>query len=233
MKLAIMQPYIFPYIGYFQLADAVDKFIFLDDAFFTKKGWINRNRIIVNKQIYLFSIPLKGISQNKRINELSLDNQNDWRSKLLKTIEQAYRKAPCFDSVFGIVFSVLNGQHTSISDLAVDSVVSTAKYLGIDVEFERSANTFNNSEFKGKARIIDTCLRENARTYVNAAGGRELYSRSDFCENGIDLKFLKTLPYSYRQFGTGFEASLSIIDVLMFNDKDEAKTLLHSYVLEN
>ncbi|MDR6194877.1 WbqC family protein [Siphonobacter sp. SORGH_AS_0500] len=100
MTLAIMQPYLFPYIGYFQLLNAVDKFVIYDDVAFINRGWINRNSILNNGKAQLFTVPLKEASQNKLIHEISIDTDQKWRDKLLKTIQQNYKKAPHFAAVF-------------------------------------------------------------------------------------------------------------------------------------
>src|SRR5690554_5438915 len=124
MRIAVMQPYLFPYIGYFQLIQAVDKFVFYDDVNFIKKGWINRNRILINNKDLSFSVPLNKVSQNKTINEtfLNLDTFEEWKEKFIKTIGQNYKKAPYFDGVSEVINNILNTKCNTISDLAIESV---------------------------------------------------------------------------------------------------------------
>lgn len=102
MKIAVMQPYLFPYIGYFQLLNAVDMFVVFDDVNFIKKGWINRNNILVNRQKYLFTVPLKDASQNKLIKEVQIADDG-WQEKFLKTVAQSYKKAEFFDEAFALI----------------------------------------------------------------------------------------------------------------------------------
>src|SRR5690606_3799363 len=100
MKIAIMQPYLFPYLGYFQLINAVETFVFYDDVNFIKRGWINRNQILVDNKAALFTVPLKKASQNKLINEIDMAIDEKWLSQFFKTIEQNYKNAPYFDDTF-------------------------------------------------------------------------------------------------------------------------------------
>ena len=138
MTLAIMQPYIFPYIGYYQLAGAVDKFVFLDDVNYINKGWINRNNILINGQANLFTIPLKDASQNKLINEVEV-SEGKWSEKLLRTIEMAYKKAPCFSDAFPVINEVLSSEERLIGNLAKKSVQSVSDYLQLPTTYVNSA----------------------------------------------------------------------------------------------
>lgn len=115
MKLAIMQPYFLPYIGYFQLINAVDTFVLLDDVNYINKGWINRNQLLLNGKAHLFTLPLQKASQNKLINQLELSNETKWKDKLLKTIETAYKKAPQFHLVFPLISQILQYPESNLS----------------------------------------------------------------------------------------------------------------------
>ncbi len=122
MRIGIMQPYIFPYIGYYQLIGAVDKFVFFDDVNFINKGWINRNNILVNNKAYLFTIPLKDSSQNRKIRDISVADDGSWKNKILKTLEQSYRKAPYFDQTLALINDVFDSGFTHIHQFAKGSV---------------------------------------------------------------------------------------------------------------
>ena len=113
MKLAIMQPYIFPYIGYFQLINAVDKFVIRDDVNFIMRGWINRNRILVNDSDSLFSIPVEKASQNTLTSDCVLADLRV-TGKLLKSIEHYYKKATTFKYCIEVLFSVLTAIETNL-----------------------------------------------------------------------------------------------------------------------
>jgi hypothetical protein len=232
MKLAIMQPYFFPYIGYFQLVGAVDKFIFYDDVNFIKRGWINRTNILTREGKQLLSISLMKSSQNKLINEIELiPDQN----KLLKTIEFTYKKAPFYNDVFPMVESCLNCSAKSISAFAANTISSVADYLNLGTEFELSSDFHSTSAGYEKARrLMDICRKENADVYINSIGGKEIYFKENFQRNGIDLYFLESKPIIYSQAPIRkdtFEPKLSIIDVLMFNDPEKVKQFLGEYEL--
>lgn len=232
MKLAVMQPYLFPYIGYFQLISAVEKFVILDDVAFIKRGWINRNQILLNNKPHLFSVPLEKVSQHKTIKQTKISYDTNWQSNLLKTFEQAYKKAPSFLPVMELVSSVINRKYIYISEMALRSIKEICEYLGIETTIIDSSEVYQNNELKGESRIVDICLHENVSMYINSAGGRELYKIENFKQHGIEFRFIKVLPHSYKQFGNSFEPFLSVIDILMFNDKLKAKGLLEQYTLE-
>lgn len=231
MKLAVMQPYLFPYIGYFQLMNAADRFVIYDDVNFIKKGWINRNNILVNGKANLFTVPLKNASQNKLINELEISEISEWKKDLLKTIELSYRKAPCFEEVFDLIIRIIYNDETNISGYIYQSLEKVNSFLNIDTEIVRSSSVYQNRLLKQQKRIIDICKKENAGEYINPIGGLELYSKKVFRENEIDLYFIKTNEIVYRQLNNEFSGSLSIIDVMMFNPKDQINDFLNDYEL--
>ncbi|MFW5983240.1 MAG: WbqC family protein [bacterium] len=229
MKLAIMQPYFFPYIGYFQLINAVDIFIFYDDVEFIKNGWINRNRIIVNNNISYVTIHLKEASSFKLIKDIEfIDN----RKKILKSIFFAYKKAPYFNDVFPVVEKCLNIDASLISDLSISSIKSTSEYLGINTAFKISSKSFADSAWMNKSdRLIDICRKNNAEEYINPEGGKEIYNKGYFKRNNITLNFIKPVIEKYSTEHYRFHPYLSIIDVLMYNSKEDVKQMLNNYEL--
>lgn len=232
-KVAIMQPYFMPYIGYFQLINAVDEFIILDDVNYINKGWINRNNILVANKPYLFTVPLKDASQNKLIYEIELLQDGKWQKKLLKTIEQAYKKAPFYAEVFLLFESILNSTEKNLSKFIYNSLQIICKYLTINTLIIESSNIFENKyQLKAEDRIIDICLQKNAEQYINPIGGTELYDKTHFEKNNIQLNFLKTNSISYSQFSNEFIPYLSILDALMFVEKQELKAILNQYQLQ-
>lgn len=233
MKIAVMQPYIFAYIGYFQMIKAVDKFVFYDDVSFIKQGWVNRNRILVNGKDFLFSVPQEKISSYTQIKDslISKKNYEVWKNKFLQTLEQSYKKSPHYDLVITLIVSVLNKNFSTISELAIDSAISISKYLGLNTKFIISSEKYKNQEMERAARLIDICKQEGADEYLNAIGGMELYSKEEFEEQGIKLNFIKSQPIEYKQFKNEFVPWLSIIDVLMFNSVEEINEMLDGYNL--
>lgn len=234
MKIAVMQPYFFPYIGYFQLINAVDKFIFYDDVNFIKQGWINRNRILVNNKDLIFSIPIQNISSYSKINETVISKRQfeKWYSKFIKTIINSYSKAPYFNKVISLIEFVFSGEHNKISLLAIKSVIEVCKYLDLKINFELSSEKYSDNYGMNKAdRLIDICKRNNCLEYINPIGGMKIYSKEEFAEKGIDIKFLSTNKIEYQQFLNEFVPNLSIIDVMMFNSIEEIHKMLDDYEL--
>lgn len=233
MKLAIMQPYFMPYIGYFQLVKAVDKFIFYDDVTFIKQGWINRNQILINNQAKMFSIPLTNASSHTLIKDVLIsDNRYEkWKKSFLSSIMFSYKKAKNYESVRELIERVLLDTPESISDLAIKSVIETSSYLGLQTEFEICSQHYDNTNLSGQDRVLDICKQENANIYINPINGRELYDDESFAENNIELYFLKANKSVYKQFSSDFVPFLSIIDILMFNDKAEVLNMLSDFEL--
>ncbi|WP_428653590.1 WbqC family protein [Runella sp.] len=231
MRLAIMQPYFLPYIGYLQLLNGVDKFVLYDDVNYINKGWINRNRVLVNGQEYLFTIPLKDASQNKLINEIYLSNDPKWRGKLLKTLEQAYKKAPFYFTAFAVTEKIINLDAEKLSDWIAAGFSILNDYLGIETEIVASSSIYQNTHLKAQERILDICRQEKADHYINPIGGVELYDKTAFEQNDIRLNFIKSKPVVYPQFKNEFVPWLSIVDGMMFNDVPKIKEFLNEYEL--
>lgn len=235
MKIAIMQPYLFPYIGYFQLINAVDKFVVYDDVNFIKQGWINRNSILVQDKSYLFTLPLTNQSSYSKINEISINDKlyESWKTKILRTLEQSYKKAPFFSDSLMLTKEILNGnvENVTISNYNTNCLKIISNYLGIKTEIIDSASIYLNSDLKGQNRILDICLKEQAVQYINPIGGMELYDKEVFKGAGIELNFLKTDTIIYNQFGKDFIPFLSVIDVMMFNSPENINKMLDNYKL--
>lgn len=233
MKVAVMQPYLFPYIGYFQMIKAVDKFVFYDDVNFIKQGWINRNRILLNNKDFMFTVPLQKANSFSLIKDTLINDKlyDGWNIKFQQTLTQNYKKAPYFEEVINIIHSILEKEHKSISDLAIESVSAISNYLQLNTEFILSSETYDNKELDRLERLISICKTEKATEYINAVGGQELYSKEDFKNHGIELHFIKSQPIEYTQFKNEFVPWLSIIDVLMFNSVEEINEMLDKFEL--
>ena len=228
MNLAVMQPYLFPYIGYWQLIDAVDIFVIYDDVNFIKQGYINRNNILQKQKSHLFTLELIGASPNKKINDIKIGGNSN---KLLRTIKQNYSKAPFYKDVFPVLEEILNNEEKELSKFLGFSLVKIAKYLNIDTKFLYSSDIKNDKTFKAQDRLIEMSKILNATGYINSIGGIELYDKEVFSQNAINLSFLKTHEISYKQFNNEFVPNLSIVDVLMFNSKDNIKNMLTQFEL--
>ncbi len=231
MKIAIMQPYFLPYIGYFQLINAVDKFLLYDIVTFIKGGWINRNRIIVGGTDYMFSIPLAKASANKNIGDIYIKDDPKWKNQLLKTIEQSYKKAPYFEEIFPLISSIINIEELNLTQFIFNSFQLINKYLDIDTEIIPSGSQYKVDQLKGADKVIQICKEENAEIYINAINGRDLYDKEMFKKQDLSLFFIDSQEIKYQQFKNDFLPNLSILDVLMFNSKEQVKEYLNKYEL--
>ncbi len=232
-SVAIMQPYIFPYIGYYQLIAAVDVFVEYDDVDFITRGYVNRNNILINNERALFTIPVKKASQNKKINEIDVVQGNKELRKLLKTIQHSYSKAPYFEAVYPMIENILMSEYSNLSEFLHYSLVQTCNYLDIETELLRSSNIENDKSNPAEQRLIDITKMLDGGIYINAYGGYEngLYTSKAFEDDGLKLKFIKSNIMPYSQFGADFVSHLSIIDVMMFNSPKDIQEQLNNYEL--
>lgn len=216
MKGAIMQPYFLPYIGYFQLIASVDQFIVYDNIKYTKKGWINRNRMLVNGTDAMFSLPLKKGSDSLDVVERELSADFD-RAKLLNQFRGAYGGAPYFDQTYPVLERIVSHQEANLFRYIYHSIMRLCEHLGINTEIRISSEIAIDHDLKSQYKVLDLCKATGINNYINTIGGVELYSKDDFRIQGIDLQFIKARPFEYAQFGAPFVPWLSIVDVLMFN----------------
>lgn len=233
MKLGIMQPYLFPYLGYWQLMNYVDTYVICDDVSFIKNGWINRNNIKINGEAKRLGIKVKKASQNKHINELEILLDEKEKTTILKTLEVAYKKAPYFNEVYNLVKQILDCNLTNLSEFLIFQIRVIAKYLKINTQFKISSQIEGkDNSLKCQDMVINICKCLNADTYVNAIGGQSLYFQDIFKNNGLDLYFLQMDDdIVYPQGKTDFIQSLSIIDVMMYNSVEEIQNLLSRFKL--
>ena len=222
-----MQPYIFPYIGYFQLMSSSDEFVVYDNIEFTKKGWINRNRILVNGRDEYISFPLKKDSDFLQIRQRFLaDSWGNERGKLLNKIIEAYRRAPNFKFVFPIIETTMLFQDSNLFAFIFNSLTILKTYFGIQTPLTISSSIKIDHTLKAEKKVIEICKERKASMYINSIGGVGLYSKEEFRSEGIELTFIKTNSYVYKQLDNEFVPWLSIIDVMMFNSLDKIKEIL-------
>jgi hypothetical protein len=223
-----MQPYLFPYIGYWQLIDAVDEWVLYDDVQFMKRSFMYRNKILLSGRPYDFSISVGKQSITKNVNETMI--VDDFQ-KFKKTIKHAYHKAPNFDAVYSLLNDVIDFDDKNFAKFAENSIRKIAEYLGMSAKIIVSSEMKKNPQLGREQSIVAICKIRNASRYINAIGGVDLYSKDNFLKEGIDLKFLKTKNIMYKQFNNEFVPNLSIIDIMMFNSIDEIKEILEEYEL--
>lgn len=231
MKVGIMQPYFLPYIGYWQLLNAVDKYVIYDDVNYIKNGWINRNRILCGNTSQWLTIKLNKASSNLLINEIEILKDDIYVKKMLKTIEQIYKKSPYFYEVYQLLQEILMFQEKNLANFLENSIRKICNYLEIKTEIVLSSSLQKDNTLKSEKKVMEVCRILQATEYYNAIGGQELYSYKEFEQNGIKLKFLKTKNINYKQFKNEVIENLSILDVMMFNSKEKIKEYLTSYTL--
>ncbi len=216
MRVAIMQPYFFPYIGYFQLIGAVDLFIVYDNIKYTKKGWINRNRMLQAGKDVMFSLPLRADSDSLDVRERVLASDFN-RDKLLNQLRGGYGGAPHFREVFPLIEAAVRHPAVNLFEYLHHSLAVTCAHLGLTTPIRVSSSVPIDHGLKNQHKVIALCRAVGATTYVNAIGGIALYEQEAFREQGLALRFIRAKPFQYVQFGEPFVPWLSIIDVLMFN----------------
>jgi hypothetical protein len=228
MIVGIMQPYFFPYIAYFQLINAVDEFIIYDNIQFTKKGWINRNRILVNGTDEYITIPLKKDSDFLDVKDryLSQEWPNE-RKKILNRITESYRKASHFNIIYPIIERIMMYEDKNLFAFIFNSIKEVNQYLDIKTPLIVSSFISINHDLKAENKVIELCKARKAKTYINPIGGVELYNKETFKNKGLELKFLKANNITYPQFKNDFVPFLSIIDVMMFNSLEDIKVIIN------
>jgi hypothetical protein len=234
MRVVVMQPYLLPYIGYFQLMAAADKFVALDDVNYINRGWINRNRLPSPQGPAWFTIPLVGASQNKLICELDIKPDDGWKRSLERTVSLAYSKAPHFDAVFPFFQELLNLATGSLSVFLSEQLQRLAHWLGISTHIVPTSRVYPKEDMKGEHRILSICRTEQAKIYLNPPGGRELYTPELFLGHGVQLQFLRPTVQSLQLRHSGEEGPvLSILDLMMLNPQDSLREAVRMFQVED
>lgn len=229
-SVGIMQAYFMPYIGYFQLIHAVDEFVIYDNIQYTKKGWINRNRILQGNKDKYITLPLKKDSDFLDIRERVLADSFK-REKMMKQIETTYHKAPYYPVISEWLRDIICYEEDNLFQYIFHSVKEVCQYLDITTPILISSQMKYDNNLKGQDKVIAICKERNCERYINAIGGMELYHSGAFAKEGMELRFIQTVLQEYPQFKNQFVPGLSIIDVLMFNSKEQVKQMLLNYHL--
>jgi hypothetical protein len=220
MKLGIMQPYFLPYIGYFQLINATDAFVLYDNIKYTKKGWINRNRILVNGKDEYITLPLRKDSDHLNVNQRYLAESFHLEKKILRKVGENYRNAPYFSDVFELFEAIIGCKNNNLFNFVHNSLVLVCEYLGVKRNFFVSSTLHVDHTLKGEEKVLAICKEMQVDCYINPIGGIKLYSKDSFINNNMELYFLSSNPFVYPQANRGFIPNMSILDVMMFNSKD-------------
>lgn len=225
------QPYFIPYIGYWQLINAVDVFIISDDYNYINRGWVNRNRILQNGNPKYFNIEISHASSNRKINELYISEKIFNKDKKLMQLRNVYRRAPYFNEGYMLMQKIFDYNNFCLADFLENSIKILCNYLEIHTKFVKSSSIPHNCELKKEYKIFDQCRYVGADIYINSIGGQGMYSYDQFKQQGIQLGFIQTKDIKYKQLWYEFVPDLSIIDVIMFNSKKEIKNMLQQYTI--
>lgn len=229
MKLGIMQPYFLPYIGYFQLINAVDRFVLYDNIKYTKKGWINRNRIFTNGKEEFITLPLKKDSDFLNIDQRYLASSFPLeKKKILRKVKESYQMAPYFSEIYKLFEGILDFDNSNLFHFVYNSLMMVCNYLKISKEFIASSTLPIDHTLKAENKVLAICKQMNTDYYINPIGGVKLYSKENFTKNNIALSFLSPHTIVYYQSNTEFIPNLSILDVMMFNSKEKILHFINS-----
>ncbi len=238
MKIAIMQPYFFPYIGYFQLINAVDKFIIFDVVQYIDRGWMNRNRILsqnLEKEWEYISVPIQKADKRKIIYNVKINNAQDWKNTILGKMTYYKKiKAPFYNSTIKVLKEIFDSEYHTLVDFNTISLKIICEYLGIDFKYKiASRMAYDYSSVNAKDEwALQIAIQEKAQVYYNPIGGIEFFSRDKYLKNNIKILFLQPGDIYYKQSRRDFVSNLSIIDIMMFNNPEEISNMFNDYILK-
>ncbi len=233
MKVAIHQPYFFPYLGYFSMIKNVDLFICMDTVQFISRGWIARNRILKPEVSWQYiNVPLKKHSRVAKIQNVEINNSIPWEKRILDQLEHYKKKAPYYNNVISILNNVFSRKFVYISELNIEATQLVCDYLGIVTKIKVLSQM--EIDFQTPKTADEWCLNickeiGGVDEYWNASGGKSFYDVSKYATVDIDVKFQKMILKPYIQKGLLFEPGLSIIDVMMFNSPEEINEMLDGF----
>lgn len=226
----MMQPYLFPYLGYFQLIAAADVFVLGDDLQYIRSGWVNRNRILCSGKAKLITFPLKRDRHDLAINKRELsDLYAEDVERLLTTLQLSYCRSPYYAQVMPLLERLLTFPVKNLAVYIEHSIREMCSYLHIDTPIFRGSDIDIAAPTDKQDRVLKIVEKLEGDRYLNPIGGMELYDPNFFEREGVALRFFKMDPIEYRQYKGPFVSNLSIIDVLMFNCVEQVQELLKCY----
>ena len=222
-----MQPYFFPYIGYFQLIEVSDIFVIHDDVQYVKQGWVNRNRILRDDKVQWISFPVLKSSHDNPINERFYKADPETRNQLLRRIEAAYREASQFGDIYSLIANIMRFPNRNVATFNTNLIAKISTCIGINTTLIASSKLPKDERLSGQDRVIDICRYLGATSYINPIGGRKLYQAERFSREGMALAFLEPAVL----MKTGLNPPLSIIDHLMHRSGESLSDALDEYRL--
>lgn len=235
MRIAVMQPYLFPYLGYFQLIKTVDRFILFDDIQYIRHGWINRNRVLKPGDGWQYILaPLQKHKQKTLIKDIEIRTGNEWKERILRQLEHYRKKAPFYHEAIKLIEECLGSTETNIARFNAFCLKVVCQRMEIPFQVEISSEmNFDYSNVNSPDEwALRICEQVNAKEYINPTGGKELFDKSKFVAANIKLNFLKPSLSPYNQRRQDFESGLSIIDALIYNGPDVTRQMINKFGLE-
>jgi len=232
MRLGGMQPYFFPYLGYFALIKHTDQWIVADNVQHIDRGWIERNRILSPPAGWNYiKVPLEKASHKALINERKIRNDEKWKTKIEAQLAHYKRIAPYYQEVKDLVEEILSIQTDSILELNIRSLERVCQELEISFHYTLASQLdIDTSQIREPDDWpLQIALMLGADEYINPPGGISFYNKEKFDRHQIQLKFLKVHLQPYQQNGAAFEPGLSIIDVMMFNSVEKIHEMLDDF----
>ncbi|MBN2860277.1 MAG: WbqC family protein [Sphaerochaetaceae bacterium] len=232
-KLSIMQPYFFPYLGYFSLMHYADALILFDIVEYDRKGWMNRNRIQKpdSQDWQYIRAGVEKPSYKALIKDVRLVHNEGWKNRIIRQLEHYRSTSPHYEKVLELVESILSIPSMTITELNRNALVHIRDYLGIECPlsvFSEMSIELQEIEHPGQWALY-ICEALKAKEYVNPIGGKGLFRLGEFAERAIQLEFIRNRLTPYPQPGDDFIEGLSIIDVLMYNTREQALGLIEDY----
>ncbi len=233
MKIAINQPYFFPYLGYYSLIKHTDEFILMDTFQFVKQSWMRRNKILKNPEGWCYiMVPCANYNRNARIMDIIIDNKQDWKVQILNKLHYYKKIAPHYYSVIRLVEDLFSNEYSDLATLNRDTLSIICEYLDIPCKmftFSKMGYSIENINEPDDWALNICKVRGNVNEYWNLPSGKDFYNTDKYRDSGIDIKFPQNNLRPYEQKRSSFESGMSILDVLMFNDKSVVHEMLDDF----
>jgi hypothetical protein len=226
MVVAIHQPNFLPWLGFFYKMLKSEMFVFLDNVQFSKNSFQNRVKIKTPKGPMWLTVPVHQ-KFGQLTKDVRIDNQEDWRSKHLKTFETYYRKACYFDEIYPMLMDVyMKEKWEYLNDFNIELITKIREYLEIKTPIIK-ASSLNIEGKSSTDLLIEIVKRVGGTAYLSGKGGTKYMDESKFRDENIQLIYSDFVHPIYNQLWGEFIEGLSIVD-LLFNMGPQGRTLLET-----